>query len=222
MASRIIADGGIKYSGDIVKAHRRQARSAVMLGSLLAGMRGSPGRRWKSIRAASSRFIAAWVLLRRMDEGQQGPLLPGGREEAGAGRRGRPRALQGSAVRHRLPAAGRPAFRHGLLRRARHRGAARERRTSSASPARASWRAIRTTSTSPRKRPTTPAAVCNSPDLNQSAGRLHIVRLFLYLMRKANARQSTLVSADFGRNLPSESAAGEARRAPHPSWTAPP
>lgn len=39
----IIADGGIKYSGDIVKAIAAGA-NAVMLGNLLAGLKESPGR----------------------------------------------------------------------------------------------------------------------------------------------------------------------------------
>ena len=38
----IVADGGIRYSGDITKAMAAGA-SAVMLGSLLVGLHESPG-----------------------------------------------------------------------------------------------------------------------------------------------------------------------------------
>jgi IMP dehydrogenase len=56
----IIADGGIKYSGDVVKALAAGA-DAVMLGSLLAGLNESPGelviyegRRFKEYRGMGS------------------------------------------------------------------------------------------------------------------------------------------------------------------------
>lgn len=60
LGKRIIADGGVKYSGDIVKALGAGA-SAVMLGSLLAGTTESPGeleiyqgRSFKSYRGMGS------------------------------------------------------------------------------------------------------------------------------------------------------------------------
>jgi IMP dehydrogenase len=54
----MIADGGIKYSGDITKALGAGAHS-VMIGGLFAGTEESPGRR-SSSRAGVTRSTAAW------------------------------------------------------------------------------------------------------------------------------------------------------------------
>src|SRR5439155_4464074 len=76
----VIADGGIKYSGDVVKALAAGAES-VMMGSMLAGTEESPGesfllegRRFKVIRGMGS--------LGAMEEGsadryfQEGEVSP--------------------------------------------------------------------------------------------------------------------------------------------------
>ena len=57
----LIADGGIRYSGDIVKALVDSGASTVMLGSITIGVEESPGetiiyegRRFKSYRGMGS------------------------------------------------------------------------------------------------------------------------------------------------------------------------
>jgi len=64
----IIADGGIKYSGDNHKGHLPQARPCVMIGSLFAALKNLPARP-SFIRAARSSPIAAMGSIGAMNAG---------------------------------------------------------------------------------------------------------------------------------------------------------
>lgn len=84
----IIADGGIKYSGDIVKAIVAGAET-IMLGSLLAGLEESPGelvlyegRQYKTYRGMGSLGAMQGFGRDRYGTGQSGPgkLVPEGVE----------------------------------------------------------------------------------------------------------------------------------------------
>src|SRR5580698_9134609 len=82
----VIADGGIKYSGDITKAIAAGA-DAVMIGSLLAGTEESPGetilyqgRTFKSYRGMGSMGALAQGASNRYDQDPGGKLVPEGIE----------------------------------------------------------------------------------------------------------------------------------------------
>ncbi|MGH7505745.1 MAG: IMP dehydrogenase [Longimicrobiales bacterium] len=86
----VIADGGIRFSGDVVKALAAGA-SAVMMGSLLAGTEESPGesfllegRRFKIVRGMGS--------LSAMEEGSADRYF---QEEAAASRKFVPEGIEG-------------------------------------------------------------------------------------------------------------------------------
>ena len=108
----VIADGGIKYSGDIVKALAAGA-DVVMLGSLLAGCEEAPGdteiyqgRQFKVYRGMGSLgAMANGSTDRYFQEGAK-KLVPEGVEAC---------PIQGRTGRYDLPVNRRYPCRHGLL-----------------------------------------------------------------------------------------------------------
>ena len=115
----LIADGGIRFSGDIAKAIVAGAH-CVMIGGLFAGTEESPGE-VELYQGASLQVVSRHGLARRDGAGARlaRPLLPGRHRrarEARAGRRRGPRALQGQHRRDPAPARRRPARRDGLHR----------------------------------------------------------------------------------------------------------
>ena len=121
----IIADGGIRYSGDITKAIAAGA-NCVMIGGLFAGTAESPGqqilyqgRTFKVYRGMGSLGAMVKGSSERYRQGEQR-----GAEQAGAGRGRRTRPLQRTAEHVCVSAGRRPESRHGLLGHAEHRGAA--------------------------------------------------------------------------------------------------
>ena len=142
----VIADGGIKYSGDLAKALAVGA-SAAMMGSMFAGIDEAPGevflyqgRSYKTYRGMGSlgamargsadRYFQKDVTdaLKLVPEGIEGQV-----------------PYKGPIAPDPAPAGRRPARRHGLCRRGRTSRASSNAPASSASPARACARATSTT-----------------------------------------------------------------------------
>jgi len=74
----IIADGGIKYSGDVVKALAAGA-SAVMVGSLLAGTDESPGK-VVTIKGEKYKIYRGMGSIDAMEKGSKDRYLQGGKK----------------------------------------------------------------------------------------------------------------------------------------------
>ena len=120
----LIADGGIRYSGDLAKAIAAGAH-AVMIGGMFAGTEESPGdvelyqgasykayRGMGSLGAMSDRHGSADRYFQDTCHRTR---------EAGARRHRRPRALQGQPGGDPVPARRRTARRDGLHRQRQHR-----------------------------------------------------------------------------------------------------
>ncbi len=110
----VIADGGIKYSGDITKAIAAGA-NVCMMGSIFAGCDESPGsfelyqgRKYKVYRGMGS--------ISAMENGSKDRYFQSDAKKAGTGRCGRPRSLQGLCGRYHFPASWRTSFRYGSVR----------------------------------------------------------------------------------------------------------
>ena len=123
----IVADGGIKYSGDVAKAIAAGAHT-VMIGSLFAGTDEAPGeiilyqgRSYKVYRGMGS--------IGAMRAGSRDRYFQArGRQRRQAGARGDrgPRPVSRQPVAVDLPADRRREGRHGLLRLPQHRRAAHQ------------------------------------------------------------------------------------------------
>ena len=74
----LIADGGVRYSGDMAKALAAGAH-AVMLGSLFAGTEESPGE-IELYQGRSYKIYRGMGSLGAMQRGRRRPLFPGLRE----------------------------------------------------------------------------------------------------------------------------------------------
>lgn len=121
----MIADGGLRYSGDIVKALAAGA-SCVMAGSLFAGVEESPGetiiyngRKFKSYRGMGS--------LEAMQKGSKDRYFQDAEDDIkkiSSGRNCSPRSFQRFPLRSHISDDRRIKSRYGLLRSTRYRSPA--------------------------------------------------------------------------------------------------
>ena len=116
----IIADGGIKYSGDMTKAIAAGG-NVCMMGSIFAGCEESPGE--FELFQGKIQGIPRNGIYCSHGKRQQGPLFPDRCQEACTRRCRRTCCLQGQCRRYGIPAYGRSPFRYGLLRYPQHRRA---------------------------------------------------------------------------------------------------
>ena len=89
----VIADGGIKYSGDITKAIAAGA-NVCMMGSLFAGTDEAPGD-FELYQGRKYKGIQRYGFYRSYGEWKQGQILPGECKEACSGRCRRTCCIQG-------------------------------------------------------------------------------------------------------------------------------
>ena len=144
----VIADGGIKFSGDVSKAIAAGA-SSVMLGQPVC-RHGRKPRRDRSLPGAHLQILSGHGIDCRHDRRLRRPLLPGtgsgpgGNFQTRSGRHRGARAVQRPAGGPGGATGGRLALRHGLLRLRQHR------RTATARPLRAHY--LRGLARKPRSR----------------------------------------------------------------------
>ena len=112
----VISDGGIKYSGDIVKAIAAGA-DAIMVGSLLAGCEESPGDT-EIYQGRSFKVYRGMGSLAAMERGSRDRYFQENTKKL---------VPEGNSCGHCLSASGRTAFRHGILRHADYTRASEER-----------------------------------------------------------------------------------------------